>query len=74
MCLRAAAWRPLACDAAAAPVCARRYNTTKGAIVQLSRCAALDCGEDGIRVNCVCPGPIYTEARAAGAGVGECGV
>src|SRR5271154_6384492 len=32
------------------------YNTTKGAILQLTRCLAMDVGEWGIRVNTVCPG------------------
>lgn len=36
------------------------YNTTKGAILQLTRCAAMDLGKDRIRVNCVCPGCIGT--------------
>lgn len=34
------------------------YNTSKGAILQLTRCVALDVGRLGIRVNAVCPGPI----------------
>lgn len=38
------------------------YNTTKGAIVQLTRCLAYDLAPDNIRVNCVCPGPIETPA------------
>lgn len=38
------------------------YNTTKGAIVQLTRCLAYDLAPDNIRVNCVCPGPIDTPA------------
>jgi len=38
------------------------YNTTKGAILQLTRCLAMDCGSWNIRVNCVCPGTIETPA------------
>ena len=38
------------------------YNTSKGALLQLTRCLAMDLAEDGIRVNCVCPGSIYTPA------------
>ncbi|MBH8565398.1 SDR family oxidoreductase [Nostoc sp. CENA67] len=38
------------------------YNTTKGAILQLTRCLAYDLASDNIRVNCVCPGPIDTPA------------
>lgn len=38
------------------------YSTTKGAILQMTRCTAMDGGKHGIRVNAVCPGPILTEA------------
>jgi len=38
------------------------YNTSKGAILQLTRCTAMDLGVDNIRVNCVCPGTIDTPA------------
>ena len=37
------------------------YAATKGALVQMTRCLALDHAADGIRVNCVCPGPIDTD-------------
>ena len=36
------------------------YNTSKGAVLQLSRCLALDNGPFGIRSNCVSPGTIDT--------------
>ena len=36
------------------------YNSSKGAVIQLTRCMALDHAPDGIRVNCVCPGPTDT--------------
>lgn len=36
------------------------YNTSKGAVVNLARAAALDVAHRGIRVNAVCPGPIKT--------------
>jgi NAD(P)-dependent dehydrogenase (short-subunit alcohol dehydrogenase family) len=36
------------------------YNTSKGAVVNLVRAAAIDLGPDGITVNAVCPGPTET--------------
>ena len=36
------------------------YNTTKGAVINLVRAAAIDLGPDGITVNAVCPGPTET--------------
>jgi len=36
------------------------YNSSKGALAQLTRCLALDFGKYGIRVNCICPGDINT--------------
>lgn len=36
------------------------YTTTKAAIIGLTRAMAVDHGKDGIRVNCVAPGPVYT--------------
>ncbi|MDA1227936.1 MAG: glucose 1-dehydrogenase [Chloroflexi bacterium] len=38
------------------------YNASKGAVMQLTRCLALDLAPDKIRVNCVCPGAILTPA------------
>lgn len=38
------------------------YNTTKGAILTMTRCLALDLGPHHIRVNCLCPGNIKTPA------------
>ena len=34
------------------------YNTAKGAVVNFVRTASLELARQGIRVNCVCPGPI----------------
>ena len=36
------------------------YSATKGAVVALTRTAALEYGSDNIRVNCVCPGYVIT--------------
>jgi len=38
------------------------YNATKAAIVNMTRCMALDLAPHNIRVNCVCPGTIRTAA------------
>jgi len=38
------------------------YGATKGAVNALTKCAATDWGQDGIRVNSVCPACVLTEA------------
>jgi NAD(P)-dependent dehydrogenase (short-subunit alcohol dehydrogenase family) len=38
------------------------YSATKAAVVNMTRCMALDLAPFGIRVNCVCPGTIQTPA------------
>jgi len=43
---------------------AAAYCASKGAVVQLARAMAIDHGPDGIRVNCVCPGPTDTPLLA----------
>ena len=48
-----------------------QYDSTKAAVIGLTRGMALDHAGEGIRVNAVCPGPIFTrfhERRAAEAG------
>ncbi|MEK3864596.1 SDR family oxidoreductase [Paenibacillus sp. FSL H7-0716] len=40
------------------------YNTTKGALVNMVRCLALDLAPYNIRVNNVCPGTVWTENNA----------
>jgi 2-keto-3-deoxy-L-fuconate dehydrogenase len=41
------------------------YATTKAAIVEMTRCIALDHASDGLRVNCVCPARVETPFVAA---------
>ena len=36
------------------------YSTSKGAVITLSQAMAVDHARQGIRVNCIAPGPIYT--------------
>ena len=36
------------------------YTASKGAVIALTRAMAVDHGHEGIRVNCVAPGPVYT--------------
>jgi NAD(P)-dependent dehydrogenase (short-subunit alcohol dehydrogenase family) len=36
------------------------YSTAKAAVIHLTRTVALELGESGIRVNCICPGGIAT--------------
>lgn len=38
------------------------YNSSKGAVAQLTRCLAMDLAPDNIRVNGICPGSIKTRA------------
>lgn len=44
------------------------YNASKGAVLELTRCQALDLADRGIRVNSVSPGYIWTEVLDRGAG------
>ena len=41
------------------------YAASKAAVVALTRAAALEWGEHGIRANSICPGYILTEMGAA---------
>src|SRR5262249_13988033 len=42
------------------------YSASKGAVIALTRAMAVDHGPDGIRVNCIAPGPVYTPMVYAG--------
>jgi NAD(P)-dependent dehydrogenase (short-subunit alcohol dehydrogenase family) len=47
------------------------YCASKGAAVLMSKAMAVDHASENIRINCVCPGPVYVgrwERRAAGGG------
>jgi len=41
------------------------YTTSKAAVIGLTRAMAVDHGRDNIRVNCICPGPMYTPMVSA---------
>ncbi len=36
------------------------YSASKGAVISLTRAMAMDHAADGIRANCIAPGPVYT--------------
>ena len=36
------------------------YSASKGAVISLTRAMAIDHAGDGIRANCIAPGPVYT--------------
>ena len=46
------------------------YSTSKGAVIALTQAMAVDHGPQGVRVNCVAPGPVYTP-MVYGAGMSE---
>jgi NAD(P)-dependent dehydrogenase (short-subunit alcohol dehydrogenase family) len=42
------------------------YSTSKGAVIALTRAMAIDHAAQGVRVNCIAPGPVYTPMVYAG--------
>jgi NAD(P)-dependent dehydrogenase (short-subunit alcohol dehydrogenase family) len=42
------------------------YSTSKGAVINMTRSMAAHHGREGIRVNCICPGMVYTPMVIAG--------
>jgi NAD(P)-dependent dehydrogenase (short-subunit alcohol dehydrogenase family) len=46
------------------------YDATKGAVLQLTRAVAADYADDGVRANCVCPGPVATDLMSNSAKIG----
>jgi len=48
------------------------YTTSKAAVIGLTQAMAVDHGRDNIRINCICPGPMYTPmVYARGNGMSE---
>jgi gluconate 5-dehydrogenase len=48
------------------PLCSQHYSASKGAVVQITRQAAVEWAKYGIRTNAVAPGGVNTSARPAG--------
>ncbi|MDO9709405.1 SDR family NAD(P)-dependent oxidoreductase [Paracraurococcus lichenis] len=48
---------------------ATAYSVAKSAVIQLTKCAALELAGHGIRVNCICPGVIATPIFGRSAGL-----
>lgn len=46
------------------------YSASKGAVISMTRAMAVDHAKDGIRVNCIAPGPVYTP-MVYGAGMSD---
>jgi NAD(P)-dependent dehydrogenase (short-subunit alcohol dehydrogenase family) len=46
------------------------YSTAKAAVIHLTKCVALELGESGVRVNCICPGGVPTQLVLDALGAG----
>jgi NAD(P)-dependent dehydrogenase (short-subunit alcohol dehydrogenase family) len=47
------------------------YSAAKAAVVHLTRSVAMELGESGVRVNCICPGGIATPIFGSALGLAE---
>ena len=47
------------------------YTVSKAAVIGLTQAMAVDHGKDLIRVNCICPGPMYTPMVNRGNGMSD---
>ncbi len=50
------------------------YSVAKAAVIHLTRSVALELGEHGIRVNCICPGIVATPLAAGSPKVDDAGL
>jgi NAD(P)-dependent dehydrogenase (short-subunit alcohol dehydrogenase family) len=50
----------------AEPLCSQHYSASKGAVVQITRQAAVEWAKYGIRANAVAPGGVNTSSRPGG--------
>ena len=55
------------------PLCSQHYSASKGAVVQITRQAAVEWAKFGIRANAVAPGGVNTFASPAVGGAPEPG-
>jgi NAD(P)-dependent dehydrogenase (short-subunit alcohol dehydrogenase family) len=53
------------------PLCSQHYSASKGAVVQITRQAAVEWAKYGIRANAVAPGGVNTGSKPAGPPLGR---